>query len=50
MNLDIDSLLANGAMEGPFRYTSPRVRRNRFVEAVRVVLAFLLTPNPWGQR
>lgn len=45
MNLDIDSLLATGAMEGPFRYTRPRVRRNRFVEAVRVVLGYLTTPG-----
>lgn len=50
VNLDIDRLLATGALSGPYRRTRPRVRRNRITEAARWVLAFLLTPNPWNQR
>lgn len=50
VKLDIDRLLATGALSGPYRRTRPRVRRNRITEAARWVLAFLLTPNPWNQR
>lgn len=50
MNLDLDQLLREGSLSGPYRKTRPRVRRSRLVEALRLLLAFLLTPNPWGSK
>ena len=46
-DLNVDRLLATGALAGPYRRTHP-IRRRPAVRFLRRLVAWLCAPTPWA--